>query len=119
MTDTQVGSLRRWLAFGIVQLLLGAWYIGKGYFGWGLAEAWIPLVVLLSLTTVLDSQPWRLHRRALGAGVLVTLFQFLIPAVGHVHDMGLRMLLLLPVLILGALGSFLLARGGFEATPSR
>jgi len=114
MIDAHVRR-RRWQSLAAAQVF-PLWLLGKHFLGWGIDHVWIaPLAFLIVMSTDphLRRLPWRLA----GAASLVAAFQFGVPALGLIHDMGIRILTIMPFTLVCTVSTFLMISGGFELEP--
>jgi hypothetical protein len=107
---------RRWQSVAAAQVF-PLWLLGKHFLGWGLGEVWIAPLAFLIVMSVTDANVRRLPWRVAGAAGLVGAFQFGAPALGLIHDMGIRILTIMPFIFVCTVSTFLMVGGGFRIEP--
>jgi hypothetical protein len=107
---------RRWQSLAAAQVF-PLWLLGKHFLGWGIDQVWIAPLAFLIVMSMTDAHLRRLPWRLAGAASLVAAFQFGVPALGLIHDMGIRILTIMPFIFVCTVSTFLMTSGGFELEP--
>jgi hypothetical protein len=115
MVDAQAHR-RRWHSLAASQVF-PLWLLGKYFLGWGIGQVWIAPLAFLIVMSMTDANLRRLPWRLAGAAALVAAFQFGVPALGLIHEIGIRIVLIMPFILVCTVSTFLMISGGFELEP--